>query len=585
MKNIGRHIARGAAVLVVLGLIPLVTATPALAARQKTIRINDASVVEGDAGQKTITFTVSWTGSKGGAAPSVHWTTADGSATAGADYIASTNIATLTNGGCKCATVSVPILGDTWTEGTETFAVNLTSPVNATIGDAQGIGTIYDNEGPPSFVVTDVAGPEASGTLSFSVFLTNANGSPVSIDYATADGTAIAGSDYTATSGTLTFNPGQTSKPVPVTITDNALAEDDETFTLNLLNATGGIAIAEPTGTATIQNDDPDPTVSVAAASVIEGDLGTTTLTLPVTLSGPSGHEIDVDYATSDGTAAAGSDYTATSGTLVFAAGEMANEVHVTVSGDFQDEGNETLTVTLSAPFNADLGTASATGTITNDDAGPKLTVTDAVATEGKTGTTAMTFTVATTPISLSDITVDYATADGTATAGTDYAATSGTLTIPAGQLTGTITVNVNGDATWEPNETIGLTLSNPAGAKIVVGSATGTIINDDKILTTLALKLAKGKTAIKAKGTIEAAVSGMQVKVSLLRKVGRKYVVLSTKTVGAKGLLDRNHDGILDAGYVASFKRPAAGTYRFIVRYAGNTTYAPSKRTLSFKL
>jgi Calx-beta domain len=585
MKNIGRHIARGAAILVVVGLIPLVTAAPALAARQKTIRINDASVVEGDAGQKTMTFTVSWTGSKGGAAPTVHYATADGSATAGADYTASSGTASLSNGSCKCATVSVPILGDTWTEGTETFAVNLSSPVNATIGDGQGIGTIYDNEGPPSFVVTDVTGPEASGTLSFSVFLTNANGSAVSIDYATADGTAIAGSDYTATSGTLTFNPGQTSKLVPVTITDNALAEDDETFTLNLSNATGGIAIADPTGTATIQNDDADPTVSVAAASVIEGDLGTATLTLPVTLSGPSGHEIDVDYATSDGTATAGSDYTATSGTLVFAAGETTKEIHVTVSGDFQDEGNETLTVTLAAPFNADLGTASATGTITNDDAGPKLVVTDAVATEGKTGTTAMTFTVATTPISLSDITVDYATADGTATAGTDYAATSGTLTIPAGQMTGTITVNVNGDATWEPNETIGLTLSNPIGAKIVVGSATGTIINDDKILTTLALKLAKGKTAIKAKGTIEAAVSGMQVKVSLLRKVGRKYVVLSTKTVGAKGLLDRNHDGILDAGYLASFKRPAAGTYRFIARYAGNTTYAASKRTLSFRL
>ena len=71
MKNIGRHIARGAAVLVVVGLIPLVTATPALAARQKTIRISDASIVEGDAGQKTMSFTVSWTGAKGGAAPSV----------------------------------------------------------------------------------------------------------------------------------------------------------------------------------------------------------------------------------------------------------------------------------------------------------------------------------------------------------------------------------------------------------------------------------------------------------------------------------------------------------------------------------
>ena len=585
MNNIGRHIARGAAVLVVLGLIPLVTATPALAARQKTIRINDASIVEGDTGQKAMTFTISWSGSKGGAAPSVHYATADVTATAGADYTAKSDTATLTNGGCKCATVSISILGDTMTEGTETFAVNLSSPVNATIADAQGIGTIYDNEGPPSFVVGDVSGAEASGTLTFCVLLTNANGSPVSVDYATADGTAIAGPDYASTSGTLTFNPGQTSKSVPVTIVDDALAEDDETFTLNLSNATGGIAIADPTGTGTIQNDDPDPTVSVGDASVLEGDTGSTTLTFPVTLSGPSGHEIDVDYATSDGTATAGSDYTATNGTLVFAAGETTKQIHVTVAGDFLDEGDETLTVTLSAPFNADLGASIGTGTITNDDAGPKLVVTDAVATEGNSGTTALTFTVTTTPISPSDITVDYATSDGTATAGSDYTAATGTLTIPAGQVSGAITVNVNGDTTWESNETLGLTLSNPAGAKIVVGTATGTILNDDKILTTLSTKLAKGPTAIKAKGLIEAATGGMDIKVSLLHKVGRKYVVVSTKIVGAKGLLDRNNDGILDAAYVASFKRPAAGAYRFVARYAGNTTYAASKRTLSFKL
>ena len=88
--------------MVVVGLIPLVTATPALAARQKTIRINDASVVEGDAGQKTMTFTVSWTGSKGGAAPAVHYATADGSATAGADYTASSGTASLSNGSCRC---------------------------------------------------------------------------------------------------------------------------------------------------------------------------------------------------------------------------------------------------------------------------------------------------------------------------------------------------------------------------------------------------------------------------------------------------------------------------------------------------
>ncbi len=700
MNSIGRHIARGAAILVVVGLIPLVTATPALAARQKTIRINDASVVEGDTGQKTMTFTVSWTGSKGGAAPSVHYATADGTATAGADYSASSGTAPLTNGGCKCATVGIPILGDTMTEGTETFAVNLSSPVNATIADAQGIGTIYDNEGPPSLVVTDVAGAEASGTLSFSVLLTNANATPVSVDYATAYGTALAGSDYTSTSDTLTFNPGQTSKTVPVTIIDDALAEDDETFTLNLSNATGGIAIDDPTGTGTIQNDDPDPTVSVASASVLEGDIGTTTLSLPVTLSGPSGREVDVDYATSDGTATAGSDYAAASGTLVFAAGETSKQIDVTVNGDIQVEGDETFTVTLSAPFNADLDSVAfvATGTITNDDnVGPKLAVGDATVLEGNSGTTPLTFTVAMVPVSASDVTVDYATSDGTATTGSDYTAASGTLTIPAGQASGSIVASVNGDTTYEPNETFALTLSNPVGATIVAGTAVGTImnddplpqlvvgdasvlegnsgtspltftvamvpvsgsdvtvdyttsdgtatagsdytaapgtltipagqtsgsiavsvigdttyepnetftltlsnpagativtdtavgtiINDDKIPTTLSMKLAKGTTAIKAKGSIQAATSGMKIKVSLLRKVGGKYVVVTSKTVGAKGLLDRNNDGIPDAAYVASFKRPAHGSYRFLARYTGSTLYKPSKRTLSFKL
>ena len=590
MNSIGRQIARGAAVLVVLGLIPLVTATPALAARQKTIRINDASVVEGDAGQKTMSFTVSWTGSKGGAAPTVHYATADrgtgvGYATAGTDYTATSGTASMTNNGCRCATVPVLILGDHINEGTETFLVRLSIPVGGTIARAQGIGTIYDNDGPPSVVVTDVSGLEASGSLTFDVLLTSATVGTVTADYTTTNGTALAGSDFTAKSGTLTFAPGDTSKLVPVTIIDDSLAEDDETFTLNLSNATGGIAIVDPQGAGTIVNDDPDPTVSVANASVMEGDIGTTTLSLPVTLSGTSGREVDVDYATSDGTATAGSDYTATSGTLIFAAGETSKQIDVSVTGDLPVEGNETFTVTLSSPFNADLGASVATGTITNDDANPKLVVGDAVKLEGNSGTTPLTFTVAMVPVSVSDVTVDYATSDGTATAGSDYTGASGTLTIPAGQTSGTIAVSVSGDKTVEPNETLTLTLSNPVGATIVVGAAAGTILNDDRIVTTLSTKLVKGRTAIKAKGTIEAAVSGMQVKVSLLRKVGRKYVVLSTKTVGAKGLLDRNHDGMIDAGYLASFKRPAAGTYRFIARYAGNTTYAASKRTLSFRL
>jgi hypothetical protein len=578
--------ARLIGVLVLSTVLPLAFASPALAAKQKSIRINDASVVEGDTGSKNVTFTISWTGAKGGGATTVHYATADGTATAGSDYTATTGLASLSMGGCRCATVNVPVLGDTMTEGTETFAMNLSAPTGATIADAQGIGTIYDNEGPPSYVVSDATGAEASGTLAFSVLLTNANGSSVSVDYATADGTAIAGSDYTSKSGTLTFTPGQTTKTVSVSITDDALAEDDETFTLNLSNATGGLAVADPQALGTIQNDDADPAVSVASGSIVEGDTGTTTLSLSVTLSGPSGREVDVDYATSDGAATAGSDYAAASGTLVFSAGETSKQIEVTVSGDFVDEGDETITVTLTAPFNADLGTDVATGTITNDDGGPKLFLADATVAEENGGTTALSFGVTMTPAALTDVSVDYATGDGTASAGSDYVAESGTLTIPAGQTSAAITVDVNGDTAVEPNETLVVTLSNPVLAKIVPPtSATGTIVNDDLIATALTLKVAKSATVIKAKGSIQAATTSMKVKVNLLKKVGAKYRLLASKTVGVKGLKDRNGDGITDGGYLAGFARPAKGTYRVLVKYAGNTGYAPCMKSVSLSL
>jgi large repetitive protein len=587
MTRIPGALARVTAVLIVSAIVPITLAGTAQAVRQKSIRINDASVVEGDAGQKNMTFTISWTGSKGGSAPSVHYATANGTATAGLDYTAKPDTAvSLTNGGCRCATVTVPILGDAVTEGTETFAINLSQASGGTIADAQGIGTIYDNEGEPSFVVTDVTDVEAAGTLSFSVLLTNAKSSTVGVDYATADGTALAGSDYTTTSGTLTFGPNQTSKTVAVPVLDDALAEDDETLVLELTNPTGGPQITDAQGLGTIGNDDADPTVSVDAAAVAEGDIGTTTLSLPVTLSGPSGREVDVDYATSDGTATAGADYTAASGTLVFAPGETSKQIDVIVTGDFANEGDETFAVTLSGPFNADLGTSTATGTIANDDAGPELTIADVTVAEGSSGTTPMTFTVTMTPASAGDVTVDYATADGTATAGSDYAAAAGTLTIPAGQTAGAVVIDVSADTAPEAAETLTLTLSNPVGAKIVPPTtATGTIANDDKTPTAITTKLVKGTSVIKAKGTIEAAASGMKIKVSLFKRIGTKYRLAASKTLALKNIGDHDGDAITDGTYLAGFARPAAGAYRFVVRYAGNTAYAASSRTLSFKL
>src|SRR5207302_759043 len=117
------------------------------------------------------------------------------------------------------------------------------------------------------------------------VLLTHGISTPVNVDFATADGTAIAGTDYTAASGTLAFPAYATKESVSVSIVDHPVAEDDKTFSLNLSNATGGPKIEKAQATGTIQNDAPDPTVSIAGASVLEGDVGTTTLSLTVTLS------------------------------------------------------------------------------------------------------------------------------------------------------------------------------------------------------------------------------------------------------------------------------------------------------------
>lgn len=571
---------------VVTGVLPLAVAGSASAARVKTIRITDASVVEGNAGSTNISFSVSWTGAKGGAAVTVAYATANATATAGADYTATSGTATMSQNGCRCAAITVPVLGDDMTEGPETFQVNLSNPVNGVIDDAQGIGTIYDDEGPLSLVVTDVSTLEALGTVSFSVLLTNPSASPVTVNYATADASALAGTDYTADSNTLTFNPTQVLKTVAVSVTDDALNEDDETFTLNLSNASGA-TVADAQGVGTILDDDAEPDISIGDATITEGDSGSPTASFAVTLLAVSGREVNVDYTTSDGTATAGADYETSTGTLVFNPGQTTKQIDVTVSPDVVAESDETFTVELSAPLNANIVAATGLGTITDDDEGPKIAVDDPTVTEGAGGTTALTFTVSMDPASLAVVTVDYATTDGTATAGSDYTATSNTLTFAPGDITETVTVDVAGDTGYEPDETLMLALSNPVGgvSKIIDAQGTGTITNDDKGPTALTLKVVKKKTTIQAKGVIELAASGMKVKATLYKKKGSRYVRVTSKTVSVAGLTDRDADGLTDGAHLAKFSRPGRGSYLLKTVYAGNATFLPCSRSVKFKL
>jgi hypothetical protein len=217
-----------------------------------TLSINDVSIAEGDSGATNATFTVLLSAASGRTA-TVNYATADGTATAGSDYESTSGSLTF-NPGETSKTIAVRINGDPTFEPGETFFVNLSSPTNASIFDNQGNGTITnDDPAPPvpTFAINDVhiaEGNSGNSVATFNVSLSPASETVVTVDYATAGGTAAAGSDYQSTSGTLTFATGETSKAVSVEISGDTLVEQDETFLVNLANATGGAIIGDTEG-------------------------------------------------------------------------------------------------------------------------------------------------------------------------------------------------------------------------------------------------------------------------------------------------------------------------------------------------
>ena len=164
----------------------------------------------------------------------------------------------------------------------------------------------------------------------------------------------------------------------------------------------------------------------------------------------------------------------------------MSVEVDVPITDDTTYEADEGFTLDLSSPYNASIADAQGAGTITNDDALPSASIADVSVAEGASGTTPANFTVSLSNPSAFSATVHWATADGTATAGSDYTAGSGTLTFDPGVTSMPVSVDVTGDTAYEPDETFSVTLSSPTGSTVGTPSATGTITNDDKAVTTL---------------------------------------------------------------------------------------------------
>lgn len=226
--------------------------------------------------------------------------------------------------------------------------------------------------------VGDVAIVEGnSGTKTATFTVSRTGTAAFVVDFATADGTAAAGSDYLATAGTLNFAAGQATQTVSVTINGDTAVEPNETFFFNLTNATNGGNIADDQGLGTIANDDATAAVgdvSVGDVTIIEGNSGTKTATFTVSRTGTAAFA--VDFATANGTAAAGSDYLAAAGTLNFTAGQATRTISVTINGDTFVEPNETFLFKLTNATNGGtIADDQGLGTITNDDVSSRPTV------------------------------------------------------------------------------------------------------------------------------------------------------------------------------------------------------------------
>ena len=539
-----------------------------------TISVDSPSVGEGGG---TLTFTIS-IDAVSALDTSVDYATSDGSATDGQDYTGQSGTATIL-AGATSTTVDVPVLDDSTYEGDETLHLDLSNPLNGQ-GSPNGTGTIREDDPAPTISVDGPSVGEGGGTLTFTISIDTAAAVDTSVDYATSDGSATDGQDYTGQSGTATITAGSTSTTVDVPVADDALYEGDETVHLDLANPVNGQGT--PSGTGTITDDDPLPTISVDDPTVHEGD-GTATFT--VSIDAAAGVDTTVDYATSNGTATHGQDFTTTNGTATITAGSTSTTVDVPVLDDAVHESDETFSLDLSNPVNGQ-GSPSGTATITDDDAAPDVAIADATVLEGNSGTADLTFDVTLSNASSSDVSVDYATSDGSATAGTDYTAASGTLTIPAGSTTGTITVHAKGDTTFEPDETLTVTLSGlVGGGSITNDTATGTITNDDNHPSTLSTRVTKTHKNVGARGLLEPASTGNTVTVVLAKYRHHKWQTVKTKIVTVKKLADRDSDGLVDAQYGARFPRPKHGRFRFTVSFAGDGNTAATGKVLRFKL
>ncbi|MEZ6131775.1 MAG: Calx-beta domain-containing protein [Planctomycetaceae bacterium] len=463
--------------------------TRALLAAQISIA-NAPAVVEG----QTAAFQVSLSEAATGQV-TVVYSTADGTgpaaATNGSDLTALNNQTLTFSPGQTQQTIFVTTIDDTLAEPTESFRVILQSSTGAPIVNAQGAGSITDNDAPlPTLSIANAAVVSEGNTAQFTVTLSAASSGVVTVQYSTTDGDgptgATTGSDLPAVSNqTLTFNPGQTQRTISIPTTDDSSVESTETFDVVLSNPTlATIAAGRAVGTI-MDNDVPLPALSIAAAPAVDEGISSV---FTVTLSEASTTAVTVQYSTIQGdeptAATSGADYTAASSqTLTFSPGQTQKTIAIPTIDDTEVESDETFGLRLSNAAGATIAVAQATGVIRDNEVTP-LTVSISGAAEVTEGENAV-FTVRLNRAAAGVVTVEYSTASGvgptSAIDGGDFVSQAGqVLTFSPGETQKLITVVTTDDSIQEPAETFRVLLSNASGAAIAVAEGIGTINDND---------------------------------------------------------------------------------------------------------
>ncbi|MFC0348983.1 retention module-containing protein, partial [Undibacterium danionis] len=397
----------------------------------------------------------------------------------GQTFVAFANGAVTVPAGVSSVLVRVNVVTDGLLEGNENLSLSASTSANTSL--VTGTGSVIDAAVPNISISGPAEVNEAAGVVSLTITLSSASQASISVNYATANGSAIAGSDFTPLVGNVVFAPGETSKTISIPITTDRVFEGLENFNVSLSNPTNALI---GTGSATVGIRDQAPEVSnISNPVVIEGGA----LVFDVSLSGSSTTPVQVTVNLASGSATLGVDtsgqeysvdggvtWSPLGGTVTVPPGSTGFQVRVGTVVDGLVEGSET--ISLSASTSQNNTPLVGTGTINDGDvttvniSGPS-DVNEAIGT--------ITYTISLSAPSQLPVTVSYSSRDGSALAGSDYSAISGTVTFAPGETTKTVTVSITNDAIYEGAENFSLNLSGVVNASIGSGTVVTTIHDD----------------------------------------------------------------------------------------------------------